>query len=169
VENGAAAPRRGLRLIGRIDRIDRNDGTGEWRALDYKTSADAKSPASMHLKSDGSWKDLQLPLYATLLRSLPAEAFGERVSVAPSGLGYINLAPHAERSEFAFLKCTDEQMESAQAEASRVVGCILAGNFDANPKVPIKKGDPFAAIWGLGLRGAGGDHAAGSDSEGGDE
>jgi RecB family exonuclease len=170
VENGAAAaPRRGLRLIGRIDRIDRNDGTGEWRALDYKTSADAKSPASMHLKSDGSWKDLQLPLYATLLRSLPADAFGERVSVAPSGLGYINLAPHAEKSEFAFLKCTDEQMQVAEEVASQVIGSILAGKFEPNAKAPIKKGDPFAAIWGLGLRGAGGDHSGGIDSEGGDE
>lgn len=170
--------RRGLRLIGRIDRIDRNDGTGEWRALDYKTSADAASPASTHLRSDGSWKDLQLPLYATLLRGLPADAFGDRVRVASGGLGYINLAPHADRSEFTFLKCTDAQMESAEAEASRVIGCILDGEFDASPKVPIKKGDPFAAIWGLGLRGsargesrdgAHDDAASAAGAEGGDE
>ena len=173
----AASGARGLRLIGRIDRIDRNEKTGAWRALDYKSAADAKSPKAVHLARDGSWKDLQLPLYRTILRSLPSDVFGEPVFVEGPGLGYINLAPHDEKSAFTFLECSDAQLVEAEALAAVVVGRILDGDFTPSQKAPIKKGDPLAAIWGLGLRTAAdeGDgeaddeHAGDFEAEGGDE
>jgi ATP-dependent helicase/nuclease subunit B len=74
----------GVQITGRIDRIDRHEGTGALRILDYKTSDSANTPKQGHqakvsaksrlawlppyaIFEDGRarlrWKDLQLPLY----------------------------------------------------------------------------------------------------------
>ncbi|MDZ4198508.1 MAG: PD-(D/E)XK nuclease family protein, partial [Kiritimatiellia bacterium] len=76
----------GLLLRGRIDRVDRHEITDACRALDYKTTDKADSPADAHLKTfrdgdpdwtrvawkgkDKRWADLQLPLYAHALRGM---------------------------------------------------------------------------------------------------
>lgn len=52
-----------MRLRGRIDRIDYNSRTNQHCVIDYKTSDRALLPESAHLSKDGTWKDLQLPLY----------------------------------------------------------------------------------------------------------
>ncbi|MBN2449922.1 MAG: PD-(D/E)XK nuclease family protein [Lentisphaeria bacterium] len=78
----------GLRVRGVVDRIDRHPD-GRLRILDYKTGEKPRPPAEEHLGPPGSdsgagedpcralclvggrqrrWKDLQLPLYALLLR-----------------------------------------------------------------------------------------------------
>lgn len=79
----------GVRLTGKIDRIERHEGSGHVRIIDFKTSDKAKSPAEMHYRSIkansrldeadkwrlfdppdgqcGMWNDLQLPLYAAAL------------------------------------------------------------------------------------------------------
>ena len=54
-------------LIGRIDRIDRNERTGELAVLDYKSSDSAKTPEQIHRQgrtSEKEWIDLQLPFIA---------------------------------------------------------------------------------------------------------
>jgi ATP-dependent helicase/nuclease subunit B len=74
----------GLIVRGKIDRIDRHEGSGAWRVLDYKTSDGATPPRDAHCRRarrnrsddqvpaiarfaiDGVehvWIDLQLPLY----------------------------------------------------------------------------------------------------------
>ena len=73
----------GVRVHGRIDRVDRHRESGQIRVLDYKTSDTAHSPGKEHLKNtsaeiadyalvrikgkDRRWADLQLPLYAMML------------------------------------------------------------------------------------------------------
>jgi len=151
----------GIHLTGRIDRVDERDGV--FRALDYKTSNSAKSPTVAHLKrgkaSDEQrlrWLDLQLPLYRVLLRSLPMP-----ILVGASQLGFVNLAPSADRSGFHFLEITDEELDLAEAAAGEIVGAIRRGEFTPSKRVPIRSEDPLAPIWGQGLRFA--------DAAGGDE
>ncbi|MHC4219201.1 MAG: PD-(D/E)XK nuclease family protein, partial [Planctomycetota bacterium] len=60
-------------IRGRIDRIDRHEGTGAWMIADYKTSESGETPHMAHhgrntLPTNGNleWLDLQLPLYQYL-------------------------------------------------------------------------------------------------------
>lgn len=149
---GASVEGETVLLTGRIDRVDIHEATGVVRALDYKTSSRPESPAKTHLigrgPKKGEWKDLQLPLYRVLLRSLP-----QPLLVGGDGLGYINLAPNAEHSKFAFLGAPDEALEKAEAAAAAIVARILAGDFAPSARVPVRAGDAFAPIWGLGMRG----------------
>src|SRR5690606_35854101 len=60
-------------LRGRIDRIDRNERTGEWAVFDYKTSDTGQPPEKTHRRGRGKerrWVDLQLPLYRHLLPAI---------------------------------------------------------------------------------------------------
>ncbi len=154
-EGAVSSPRiggeAGLYLTGRIDRVDVNESTGEFRALDYKSAADADPPTRTHRILRGpnkdQWKDLQLPLYRVLLASLSTP-----IRVAPTALGYINLAPNDEKSGFAFLECSDDQAERAEERAREIVASVMAGEFTPSDRVPVDARDPLAAVWGLGLR-----------------
>jgi len=154
----------GLFLTGRIDRVDVNESTGEFRALDYKSAADADPPTRTHRILRGpnkdQWKDLQLPLYRVLLASLP-----KPIPVAPTALGYINLAPNDEKSGFAFLECSVDQAERAEDRAREIVASVMAGEFTPSDRVPVDARDPLAAVWGLGLRITNEDEAAESGDE----
>jgi hypothetical protein len=100
------------------------------------------------------WLDLQLPLYRVLLRSLsPA------MHVAPGDLGYINLAPSADKSGFRFLEASEHDLEQAEECARAIVARICAGDFAPAERPPVRPEDPLAVIWGLGMRSvvAGGD------------
>ena len=57
------------RFHGKCDRIDRNDLTGEWRVIDYKTWDSADKAAAFTKKKDGTveWNSLQLPIYCAML------------------------------------------------------------------------------------------------------
>ena len=92
----------GLRVTGRVDRIERHRARKLVRVLDYKTSDKADPPAATHLgawreglpayarvKLDGrerAWRDLQLPLYRLLLEKQGAFAGEGAIQV-----GYFNL------------------------------------------------------------------------------
>ena len=167
-------PGAGLRLVGRIDRLDHHPERG-FRALDYKTGQKGESATKAHRKGrrltsgarngewKGDWIDLQLPLYRTLLASLPSSAFGARVEVAPDQLGYITLAPHDEGSGITTLDCRANELDEAIALAERIVGQVLDGDFTPAARVPVGERDALAPIWGVAMR-------LGADSgEGGDE
>ena len=171
----AAAPRLatpgetagGLFLTGRIDRVDVHEGLGLFRALDYKTSSKAEPPTRTHRvlrgPRKGEWKDLQLPLYRVLLRSLPTP-----IPVDAGALGYINLAPSMEKSAFDFLKASSDDLDAAEAQAAAIVARILAGDFTPSARAPVGADDPLAPVWGLGLRGAdAGDESVGDGDDGG--
>jgi hypothetical protein len=170
----------GLFLTGRIDRVDLHLPSGRFRALDYKSSSSADPPLKTHVRGGKrkkstnaiEWKDLQLPLYRVLLRSMPVP-----IVVGSADLGYFNLAPSAEKSEIAMLGpgvVTDADLDAAEALAVELVGRIQRGEFEPEKRIPVRDGDAFAPIWGRGQRGlgdaGGGDGpSAGEASEGGGE
>jgi ATP-dependent helicase/nuclease subunit B len=91
---------KGMRITGRIDRIDRHRETGAVRIIDYKTADTEQPPFKVHLRratddtpayagidlggKEMRWVDLQLPVYRMLAAANGVDA--ERVE-----LGYFNL------------------------------------------------------------------------------
>ena len=75
-------------VIGRCDRIDFNERTGDWCVVDYKTFDNPDRAVWFDQKS-GEWKSLQLPLYCAMLDADPEfpEAKLERISSAYCVLG----------------------------------------------------------------------------------
>ena len=77
----------GIRLSGRIDRVDRH-ADGRVRIIDYKSSANPVSPLKAHVgssKADGkeyrlcpdgktAWQDLQLPIYLWMYQQVHGKA-----------------------------------------------------------------------------------------------
>jgi hypothetical protein len=111
----------GIALRGAIDRIDWHEGERRLALLDYKTADAGRSPQQTHRRRDGSWTDLQLPLYEVLARPL-AEAY--ELGDAPT-LGYVALtATNAQvlESGWAF-----EDLQDAHACAERIARRVRAG------------------------------------------
>ena len=67
------------RLYGKCDRIDRNERTGEWLVIDYKTWDRADKAAAFVTGRDGTteWNSLQLPIYCAMLDALDEDGFAE--------------------------------------------------------------------------------------------
>lgn len=78
----------GVSLRGTIDRIDWHEEDRKLALLDYKTSDAGKSPKQTHRRRDGSWVDLQLPLYEILAQPI---ALAYELEVPPT-LGYVTLS-----------------------------------------------------------------------------
>jgi len=155
----------GLPLNLKVDRIDRNEGTGRLRIVDYKTGqGDKEGPRRAHLHRwneetcgtplgalvavrgrDSCWTDLQLPLYvATVGKALGAEecpvACYAVLPEALSGVGF--------RAFDELESCLDSALEWAEVAAGR----IAAGKFWPPVRRPMR--DPFAAIAPEGLEDA---------------
>jgi RecB family exonuclease len=131
----------GMRLTGRIDRIDRRASDGAWRVLDYKTGDAGGAPAKMHRKKD-AWIDLQLPLYRFMTEGLFAGA---------PQLGYILLDKSEDEELLApFAKYDDALHADALKAASQVIADVRALEFDGvgdrPPSEPV-----LAALCGFGL------------------
>jgi ATP-dependent helicase/nuclease subunit B len=132
-------------LRGKIDRIDRNEETGAWRIIDYKTGEAGKSPhethhGRKHLPQDLSeleWLDLQLPLYQYLAH--------QHGITGPAELGFIVLPKKADDVAWKAAQWTIEHLESALETARRVVRDIRAGAFDMNQDYEARF-DDFARI-----------------------
>ncbi len=132
-----------VEISGTIDRIEKNEKTGEWRILDYKTGK-AQKPIETHLRNwpeaenwpnycrvditsnnktkTKRWIDLQLPLYTAAVKTL----FPEATSIKAC---YLN-AP-AEPSETAivdFEGCCDLTC-SAMKCAEGIITDIQHGNL----------------------------------------
>jgi ATP-dependent helicase/nuclease subunit B len=101
VESGFSLKVGDVLVHGKIDRVERHEGTGRWRVIDFKTSdtpvsafdahsssagrnaADAPAIARFEIGGNGRvWKDLQLPLY---LEALEGEIGDDALG------GYFNL------------------------------------------------------------------------------
>lgn len=137
-ETGAGPP---VSLIGRIDRIDRNERTGEVAVLDYKSSDSAKSPEQVHRRGpvgDKEWIDLQLPLYRYLVRSLDLPE--------PAQLGFVLLPKDIDKVGFEIAAWTAEELDSADAAAREAVRSIQAGQFWPPKDPPPNLFSEFAAI-----------------------
>ncbi|MEZ6124522.1 MAG: PD-(D/E)XK nuclease family protein [Planctomycetaceae bacterium] len=111
-----------VRLSGRVDRIDRNKKTKQWRVLDYKTSEQAQSPESTHRRRNGEWVDLQLPLYRLLVQSL-----GIPSSVQ---LGYVHLPGNLAQVGASIAEWSEADLHSAETTAREVAANILDLKID---------------------------------------
>jgi ATP-dependent helicase/nuclease subunit B len=136
-----------LKISGKIDRIEKNEVTGAWRILDYKTYATPKAPSKQHFGSCLStewldeaiveipgaknpkkkrWADLQLPLYHKILHHL----YGAQIGEAPVSTGYFLLcADPAETAVLEFTELTSDILDSALACAEAVTRLVGEGVF----------------------------------------
>ncbi len=128
-------------LRGRIDRIDRNEATGQWVILDYKTGESAKTPDKSH-RSRGDWVDLQLPLYRHLVEHI------EEIDIDGSSLqlGYIVIPKAASKIAHHFAEWTHEDLAQADETAREVIRNIRTGRFWPPAETPPAFFEEFAAI-----------------------
>ncbi len=111
---------KGLYLTGRIDRVDVHETHG-YQALDYKSGRKAEGPDKVHRTKNG-WKDLQLPLYRVLLRSIGIE-------VPSHGLGYVLVPPQESLCRIAIARWTETDLNEAEAEAAEIVRIVSQGRL----------------------------------------
>ncbi len=135
----------GVRLRGRVDRIDKHPD-GRIRILDYKTSEKAKVPNEVQWTAvqphapdyaritvgtqEKQWADLQLPLYAYLLREEFPDAYIE--------CGYFNLPKAVAETDIALWEKNSEwsYVEAALTCAKSIIRDVKAGNFWPPAKPP---------------------------------
>ncbi|MBS0208423.1 MAG: PD-(D/E)XK nuclease family protein [Planctomycetes bacterium] len=108
-------------LHGRVDRIDYHADDNRWALLDYKTGDSAEKPEAQHRRRDGTWVDLQLPLYRQLAG--PLEMRG------PIDLGYIALTKSRDTVDLWRAEWGDEDLAEAEVAAHEVVRKIRAETF----------------------------------------
>jgi RecB family exonuclease len=128
-------------LSGRIDRIDRNEHSGEWIVFDYKTSETAKTPEQAHFKRNQGWVDLQLPLYRHMLRGI------DDLNIDNPTLAYINLPKSLDAVAMAPAQWTEEELADADEAAREVIRGIRAGRFEIDPDYNFAY-DDFAVLCG---------------------
>lgn len=150
----------GLEVRGKIDRIDRNEHTGEYRVLDYKTSDTGKTPQEAHLRRAGPddeelpewmlveiderlyvWKDLQLPMYLRALDSFP-ETAGRESQCAyfnlPKAISDVGIRPWEGLSI--------DVRRSAERCADALAAAIRAGQFWPPQELTARE-DGFAPLF----------------------
>jgi ATP-dependent helicase/nuclease subunit B len=141
-----------VKLRGRIDRIDYHPTKKKWAIWDYKTGNAVKAPATVHMGRDGVWRDLQLPLYCSLV----SELLGDD---EPEELGYIGLVEEVEKVGFMPFVPPKKKFEtfeaclsSASDAAKEVVRAIRKAEFFQRDSFDPSKEEPILrAIGGLGL------------------
>ena len=111
---------RTVHIRGRIDRIDRNRHSGQWRIIDYKTEAKGIPPDAVHRKKE-EWIDLQLPIYRHLARPLGVEGNVE--------LAFFLLPENSTKSRIEVAPWTMAELQSADEQVREVGGKILNGLF----------------------------------------
>ncbi|MFT7463656.1 MAG: ATP-dependent helicase/nuclease subunit B [Pseudohongiellaceae bacterium] len=134
-----------IALRGRIDRIDRNENTGQLAILDYKTGETIDKPALTHgPDKNGCWKDLQLPLYVLLAESWDA--------VADTQLGYFALPQDSAKAGVLLADWRPVDLARAHYVAEEIVRRVRRNEVADLGRYP--GDDPvWGAIAGIGLVG----------------
>lgn len=109
-----------ITLSGRIDRIDRNELTGQSVILDYKTGDGGKTPADTH-QSKESWIDFQLPMYLHIARALKIDG--------PLRVGFVSLPRDTDKVRVHLAAWSDADLREADDAARDVVRSILRSVF----------------------------------------
>ena len=134
----------GIRLAGKIDRLDYNEELGLHRVIDYKTGDTGKGVIASHCTKDRErWFDLQMPLYRHLLRSIDVE-------IEPAGLCYVQLPAKIEDTKLDEPKWKDEDLELADEKAREVASNVLSGQFDPDSTFRASW-DSWSRICGTGI------------------
>jgi hypothetical protein len=134
----------GVLLRGTIDRIDWHEGDRKLALLDYKTSDAGRSPQQTHRRRDGSWTDLQLPLYEILARSIA----GAREVEEPPSLGYVTLA--GSEAKILDASWTFEETLEAQGLAADIAKRVREEAPTADVGKPWREG-AMARLAGFGM------------------
>lgn len=136
----------GVSVRGKIDLLERNEESGKYRIIDYKTSDKNDGPYKVHLSMVRSntadpiiaesdfeaggkwyrWNDLQLPLYQLAVR----EALGDFADC-----GYISLSKAVKGIRLDTWTPSGEQASAALNCAKSVVRHIQEGHFPIPEKV----------------------------------
>lgn len=117
-DHGHLAP---FRVTGRIDRIDYHPGRDVYRILDYKSRDSGCDPESSH-RENGTWTDLQLPLYR---RIAPVIDIPER-SVE---VGYIALPKDLQKAGWCQAEWDDDEFHDAYLMADEVMRKVRDQEF----------------------------------------
>ncbi|MBU6182817.1 MAG: PD-(D/E)XK nuclease family protein [Verrucomicrobia bacterium] len=154
-----------LKLSGKIDRIERNDQTGAWRILDYKTRSKADPPAKKHFGPrlapewlpaaelevpigkrtyKKRWADLQLPLYRKIL----SHWHGSEIGGAPIVTAYFALpADPGDAAVLEFTELDEAAIASATECAEAVSALIHKGVFWPPQAQKSSWDDPFGGLF----------------------
>ncbi len=110
-------------VSGQIDRIDVNHDLRKIGLYDYKTGDKGEKPEQTHRRKDGTWKDLQLPLYHDLLQEfdLPADYEIET--------GLILIAKDVGQVSLHTANWSPAELAAAKATAFDVMRKVRAGQF----------------------------------------
>ncbi len=137
----------GLLLSGRIDRVDFNERTGQWAAIDYKTGSDQATPEDHRSgrAPNKEWIDLQLPLYRELLAAtgVPRDAITLAIAALPAD---------GELSQITQAAWGPSELDAAVALAANVVRRIQAGDFTPTATT-FNHWDLLRPIYGIGIQG----------------
>lgn len=136
-------------LKGRIDRIDRHEGTGAIALLDYKSGEKPADPDKNHRNRAG-WFDLQLPLYRRIAGEWGIDADDD---AGVPQLGYITLASAADETKFRFAGWSADELRAADETARDVIRRVRRGEFLDLGSSPPGEG-VLAAICGTSFLGA---------------
>ena len=128
---------REIRLAGRVDRIDFNVATKQWRVLDYKTGETANPPKKTH-QSGGEWVDLQLPLYRLLVRSLEITDDVQ--------LGYVHLPNDLSEVGNSMANWSAIDLKQAEETAQQVAADILDLRIATLPKGDAHRKTEFSRL-----------------------
>lgn len=116
-----------LTVHGRPDRMDWHEGEKKWRIVDVKTASQAVAPDRAHCAADGTWRDLQMPLY----RELAPAVLGVRAkdwNPETCELVYFHLPKDSEKAGLS-KPMNPELVRQAMEKASEVAGRILDGDW----------------------------------------
>jgi len=117
-----------LQLRGIIDRIDRNEDTGEYRILDYKSGDKGDKPEAVHRNGrTKEWKNLQLPLYRHIALAMDLEGVDDISQL--NQVGYVLLPKKIAEVGFAMADWTESEFESADKLAREIVSKIIRKEY----------------------------------------
>jgi ATP-dependent helicase/nuclease subunit B len=138
---------RELLVQGRPDRVDWNEKQKRWRVVDVKTSSTPKTPDRAHCDTDGTWSDLQMPLYRELAPLVLGEA-AKGWDPEKCDLVYLHLPKDVEKA--AVSKPMDTNLvERALQKASEVAADILDGKWkELGTLDPETTAETFMALCG---------------------
>jgi ATP-dependent helicase/nuclease subunit B len=153
----------GVSIRGKIDLLERNEESGEYRIIDYKTSDKNDGPCKVHLSTVRSnsadplfkecdfetggkwyrWSDLQLPLYQLAAK----EALGVFAQC-----GYISLSKAVKDIRLDTWTPTEEQSAAAMNCARSILKNIHEGHFPLPDKISNR--DPWLPWFADDFKGA---------------
>jgi len=138
---------RELLVQGRPDRVDWNEKQKRWRVVDVKTSSTPKTPDRAHCDTDGTWSDLQMPLYRELAPLVLGEA-AKGWDPEKCDLVYLHLPKDVEKA--AVSKPMDgDLVKRALQKAGEVAADILDGKWkEIGTLDPETTSETFMALCG---------------------